>query len=183
MRRTARVPHRRTPAEGPSREKGTPVVYQMGDVVARLGGGSMRSTLATRFWSKVERTESCWLWIGSRNPSGYGILSIRSAPGRRTCVGAHRVAWELLVGPIAKGLEIDHLCRVRHCVNPAHLEPVTRQENMRRGERATRSHCIRGHALSGANLYVSPGGQRGCRTCRRSAYRAWYRKMSLAVAA
>jgi hypothetical protein len=83
----------------------------------------MTKTLAERFWSKVQTTPTCWIWTGSRNPNGYGILSIAKPAGGRTTVGAHRVAYELLVGPIAH--ELDHLCRVRHCVNPAHMEVET----------------------------------------------------------
>jgi hypothetical protein len=129
----------------------------------------MSKTLSQRFWAKVHITPSCWLWTGSRNPSGYGILRTTRADGRWTTVGAHRVAYELMVDPIREGLEIDHLCRVRHCVNPAHLEAVSRQENMARGERANRTHCKRGHPLSGDNLYITGREtiQRQCRTCRR----------------
>src|SRR5690348_3625220 len=79
-----------------------------------------------RFWKYVEKTDSCWIWTGSLNTSGYGILRI----GKTTSV--HRFAYELLVGPIGEGLQLDHVCCVRHCVNPAHLEPVTAAENMRR---------------------------------------------------
>ena len=75
-------------------------------------------------------TESgCWLWLGELNRNGYGRLSVG---GRRAM--AHRLAYELLVGPIAPGLVLDHLCRVRCCCNPAHLEPVTVRENTHRGE-------------------------------------------------
>lgn len=81
-----------------------------------------------RLWAKVVKTEDCWLWTGSRTTKGYGHLLV---DGRFT--QAHRLAYELEVGPIASGLVIDHLCRVRHCVNPAHLEPVTNRENLRRG--------------------------------------------------
>ncbi|HSS09404.1 MAG TPA: HNH endonuclease [Acidimicrobiales bacterium] len=129
--------------------------------------------LAERFWSKVKITPTCWLWTGNRNPNGYGILGITVVPGRRTKVGAHRIAYELLVGPIPEGLTIDHLCRVRHCVNPAHLEPVTQGENTRRGGNAKRTHCLRGHPLDGENLYIKPSGQRTCRACLRIAHRSY----------
>lgn len=139
--------------------------------------GVTKRSLAERFWSKVEVTPTCWLWTASRNPSGYGILGVMSEPGHHTTVGAHRVAYELLVGPIPEDCEIDHLCRLRHCVNPAHLEAVSRQENMRRGSRATQTHCKWGHPLEGDNLYVlSSSGKRltvhrHCRTCMRLAHR------------
>lgn len=87
--------------------------------------------IEARFWAKVDKTETCWLWTAAiRRRSGYGVFSHQA----RTML-AHRFAYELLVGPIPDGLVIDHLCRVRHCVNPDHLEPVTQRENLRRGMR------------------------------------------------
>jgi len=80
-----------------------------------------------RFDAKVQRTATCWLWIGATNQKGYGTFWSGDV---RT--GAHRWSYEYHVGPIPVGLEIDHLCRVRHCVNPAHLEAVTHAENLRR---------------------------------------------------
>lgn len=77
----------------------------------------------------------CWLWQGPINNSGYGVMY--DADGKHT--GVHRVAYENAVGAIPVGMQIDHLCRVRHCVNPAHLEPVTRAENLSRAARARRS--------------------------------------------
>lgn len=86
-----------------------------------------------RFWAKVQKTpgDGCWTWIGGKTPAGYGCFW-RGHSSR----GAHRISYELLVGPIAKGLHLDHLCRNHGCVNPAHLEPVTNAENCRRGVRA-----------------------------------------------
>jgi hypothetical protein len=81
-----------------------------------------------RAWHNVSKTETCWLWIGAIKESGYG---------NHGGTGAHRFMYQLLVGPIPPGLQLDHLCRVRNCVNPAHLEPVTPSENVRR-ERAAR---------------------------------------------
>lgn len=80
-----------------------------------------------RFDLYVEKTDTCWLWIGSRTHDGYGLFG---ADNRRT--GAHRFSYEFHVGPIPDGLQLDHLCYVRNCVNPAHLEPVTAAENGRR---------------------------------------------------
>ena len=77
-----------------------------------------------------EQFDECWIWTGPKNGSGYGIFSYR---GRNQ--SAHRVAYRLLVGEIPDGLQLDHLCRKRSCINPAHLEPVTRLENVRRGKR------------------------------------------------
>ena len=82
-----------------------------------------------RFWQKVEiQDNGCWNWTGNINWKGYGGFRFNRRWGR-----AHRFAFELLVGPISEGLEIDHLCRNRRCVNPAHMELVTTQENTHRG--------------------------------------------------
>jgi hypothetical protein len=83
-----------------------------------------------RFWAKVNKTETCWLWTGAKHEKGYGLLKVAGQMHR-----AHRFVYELLVGPIPEGLSLDHLCRVRNCVNPNHLEPVTTGENIRRGLR------------------------------------------------
>lgn len=80
-----------------------------------------------RFDAQVERTDTCWLWTGNKTPAGYGRFWLN---GRN--VQAHRAAYEFHIGPIADGLTIDHLCRVTSCVNPAHMEPVTLAENIRR---------------------------------------------------
>jgi hypothetical protein len=79
----------------------------------------------------------CWLWCGSTDTSGYGKILVR-----RKLIPAHRLAYEYYVGPIPAGLEIDHLCRVRHCVNPDHLEAVTHRENLMRGFRAVQEEAM-----------------------------------------
>lgn len=125
-----------------------------------------------RFWAKVDRSggpDACWNWTASTTADGYGRFRVRpESSGESQKALAHRVAYELLVGPIPDGLQIDHLCRNRGCVNPAHLEPVTGQENTLRGDtipasHAAQTHCTRGHLLSGANLRLSPNGARVCR--------------------
>jgi hypothetical protein len=103
----------------------------------------------------------CWIWQGPDNGKGYCQISYK---GARQMV--HRVVYTLLVGPIPDGLQIDHLCRVHPCCNPDHLEPVTNLENSLRSDRATRTHCIRNHPLSGGNLIVKKPGDRGRRQCR-----------------
>ena len=112
----------------------------------------------------------CWLWTAGKNEKGYGTFSLDGEKRK-----AHRVAYEQYVGPIPDGLEIDHLCRHRGCVNPAHLEAVTHAENMARGANAMKTHCARGHEYAGDNVYRTPDGRRDCRVCvaaRGRAYRA-----------
>lgn len=127
-----------------------------------IKGGSVEE----RFWSQVEPTGFCWEWTGPLSTYGYGDFR----PIRNRHVGAHRYAYEALVGPIPDGLELDHLCRNRACVNPDHLEPVTHAENLRRAPygaadfQRRKTHCPQGHPYSGDNLLVY-SGRRNCRTC------------------
>lgn len=112
------------------------------------------------FWHRVEWTPACWPWQGPVQLAGYGLH------GRRL---AHRVAYALAVGPIPEGAELDHLCRNRQCVNPAHLEPVDHRTNALRGEgvgaiHARRTTCPAGHAYDMA--LPSDRGRRRCRVCR-----------------
>lgn len=130
-------------------------------------------TVSERFWSHISKgdgPDACWLWTSALT-NGYGRISIE---GRS--VGAHRWSYEQLVGPIPDGLQLDHLCRVRNCVNPAHLEPVTGRENCRRGviaefnkaRAAERTACPQGHEFTEENTYLpAAGGGRKCRICQR----------------
>jgi len=120
---------------------------------------------ADRFWAKVLKTETCWLWTGALTGHGYRNfwLDGRNRP-------AHRAAYEWLVGPVPNCRELDHLCRVRRCVRPDHLEPVAHRENLMRGEteasrRAAQTHCVHGHEFTPANTSVKKNGQRQCRRC------------------
>ena len=128
-------------------------------------------TTDERFWSKVVKTETCWIWKASLSVGGYGKFALPS----RKLIPAHRYAYETLVGPIPVGLQLDHLCRNRACVNPSHLESVTARTNLLRGEslsaqNARKTHCRNGHPLIGDNLvpYSLSRGQRRCLTCERA---------------
>jgi hypothetical protein len=137
-----------------------------------------RPAITDKIMEKVEFDPfgGCWLWSGSLSTRGYGRIVIRA---RRYTL--HRVLYEALKGPIPVGLELDHLCRVRCCLNPAHLEPVTHKENIERGKsitvaNAAKTHCVHGHPLSGENLGLTPKGARYCRTCLRERGHARYAK-------
>lgn len=126
-----------------------------------------RQSPEDRFWKYVLVVESCWEWIGDIDHKGYGRLSV----GGRG-VRAHRYAYELRRGLIPAGLTLDHLCRNRRCVNPAHLEPTTIGDNVRRGVgitavNALKTHCVRGHRLDSENVRVIHGNKRSCRQCER----------------
>lgn len=130
-----------------------------------------------RFWSKVTTSpgDDCWRWTGGLGTTGYGRISLGGRKGRQW--GAHRIAWSLLRGDVPDGLELDHLCRVRSCVNPWHLEPVTHAVNSRRSSAgavnaarlSAQTHCKRGHEFTPANTRRTRSGSRRCRECDRQA--------------
>jgi hypothetical protein len=132
--------------------------------------------LPERFRAKFTCANSgCWEWHSTLNGNGYGRYWSGGAQG--AWLMAHRFAYEALVGPIPDGLDIDHLCRNRICVNPAHMEPVTRRENTRRGENHVArymesDHCAHGHLLAGDNVMRRSDGSRRCRECKRAWDRA-----------
>lgn len=113
-------------------------------------------------------------WIYRKKPTNRGYAQFVMSDG--TQPGAHRAFYEHHVGPIQDGLTIDHLCKVRRCVNPSHLEPVTRGENVLRGDTITaantrKTHCPQGHEYSPENTYVCKLGRRACRACHRERQR------------
>lgn len=121
--------------------------------------------MLNRIQRKINKTESCWLWTGSCFASGYGQVKFQRRNRR-----VHRLVYELLVGPIPDGMTLDHLCKIKNCVNPAHLEVVTGKENTLRGTapsaiNARKTHCPQGHAFSEYG-YISIGA-RNCRLCKR----------------
>lgn len=121
------------------------------------------------FWQCVDRpsSEACWIWGGRFMPNGYGRIGLYDSDTHADFAWvAHRAAWELLRGEIPAGMQLDHLCRVRACINPAHLEVVTDQENRRRKD-ALRTHCARGHLKTPENWYYAPDGQGRCGICMR----------------
>lgn len=136
----------------------------------RTGEGPMlrRKTPGERFWDKVDASGDCWIWMADR-VNGYGRFHVDGT----TRVVAHRWSYEALVGEVPAGLQLDHLCRNRSCVNPDHLEPVTDVENQRRGSSPSginhrKSRCRRGHPFEGDNLWVDSHGHRHCRECQRA---------------
>lgn len=115
---------------------------------------------------------TCWLSAGSIKDD-YAVVY-----ANRKRYRLHRVVYENLVGEIPKGLELDHLCRVKRCINPAHLEPVTHQINVERGNsgknNSAKTHCPEGHEYTTENTHIGRKGKyvmRGCRTCRNTARR------------
>jgi len=125
--------------------------------------------------ARTVRDGNCLIWTGAVQSRGYGSVGV----GGRTHL-AHRVSYELNVGPIPDGFQIDHVkdrgCHSRLCINPAHLEPVTPRENVNRTGHGRQTHCKRGHPLSGRNLVIKDRGdriERNCRTCRDQCKRDW----------
>lgn len=138
--------------------------------------------LPTRIVDKIDTEGICWEWTAARDSNDYGRVRWEGSAAL-----AHKVIWELLVGPVPEGLELDHLCRNPPCVNPDHLEPVTHAENIRRGmwskgraaQQVARTACANGHEYTEETLYVPPASsprQRQCRICRLEAKRRYNAK-------
>lgn len=125
-----------------------------------------------RFWSKVDKSGDCWLWKAGENGGGYGAFYAGPVAGM---VSAHRFAYELALGPVPVGKQLDHLCRVPKCVNPAHLDPVSLEENIRRGlQGVLRTHCKEGHELMPVPVGRRGDARRECPICMRTRATAHY---------
>lgn len=140
-----------------------------------MNGPAVLETLLRKVsWPSV--LTACWPWVGSINSEGYGRLRGGEMRDRQ----AHRVMYELVIAPVPDELVLDHLCRVRHCVNPLHLEPVPERINILRGKgfgaiNAEKTHCSNGHEFNDKNTYAWRGN-RACRTCRNAASTQYQRR-------
>jgi hypothetical protein len=127
------------------------------------------------FWSKVDKTETCWNWKGYLQPNGYAAYG-----SKKNRDYAHRISYRLFKGEIPNGLDIDHLCRNRKCINPEHLEAVSRRINLLRGIgfpsiEAAQTHCIHGHEFNQVNTNFN-SGKRKCRACDAERHRKYRQK-------
>jgi hypothetical protein len=142
--------------------------------------GRPKSTepLLMRLWKRaVIQPDGCVVWTGARTKNGYGVLIWAANPIERQV--AHRLAYRLLVGEVPDGLVLDHLCRNRLCINVSHLEPVTRGENVMRGEtlaaaNAAKVQCNSGHPYTPENTITDKHGWRRCRECSYARFRRWW---------
>lgn len=135
------------------------------------------------WWERFEKKFSvdengCWVWNAALNNEGYGLFQVMYF-GKWGMRLAHRLSYEVLVGPIPDGLDLDHLCRVRRCVNPHHLEPVTRRENALRGDGAWHGLCLAGlHDVNDPDNVKSNGrgGKRTCKPCAKRRQAEYYQR-------
>jgi hypothetical protein len=131
-----------------------------------------------------EPNSGCWFWLGTLT-NGYGRV-VRSGHGRRPNIArsVHRLSYIAVKGSIPDGLHLDHLCRVRCCVNPDHLEPVTPRENVRRGLRnqhTSKTQCPLGHCYDSQNTLIKRDGSRRCKTCDAARARRYRAKQKVSL--
>lgn len=151
-----------------------------------MGARGPRPTpVIDRLLANVKEDEhGCWIWTGYCKPAGYGQITPGKDEWHSRTAYTHVIAYHFLVGPVPEGKQLDHLCRVRRCCNPEHLEPVTSGVNTKRGQAPhvvahRENRCIKGHLLDAANSYVNPTtGWRRCRTCRAAYMKAYRSKVS-----
>ncbi|MFO0253725.1 MAG: HNH endonuclease signature motif containing protein [Betaproteobacteria bacterium] len=150
----------------------------------------VRATLKERIEAGVVVDGAgCWRWQRAKNGDGYGIMTVyEGSPRKKKTIGVHRVAYREWVGPVPLGMVLDHLCRVRDCANPKHLEPVRPGENTLRGrspivlQRLEPTYAC-GHPKDAQHTYVNPKtGKRNCKPCQRAAKKRWSVKMKEARA-
>ena len=138
-----------------------------------------------RLLSKIKKTETCWLWEGQKNVNGYGKIGIGSRTDKTNrMVYAHRLSYEIYVGPIPEYLTINHICKVRNCVNPSHLEAITLIENLKKADlgkntglkQRSKTHCPSSHEYDKRNVRIARDGSRKCKPCQTKRSREWYQK-------
>jgi hypothetical protein len=125
-----------------------------------------------RFWSRVKKTETCWLWLAGKGERGHGFFTVRLLNGRYRHVMAHRYAYGITIGAIPEGYELHHKCENPSCVNPTHVEPLPPSEHILRGntltaQNARKTHCKNGHEFTVENTRLR-GHKRSCRICDRA---------------
>lgn len=135
--------------------------------------GLLQARMPSYVVSRIKIDENgCWRWQGPKLPYGYGQFWLKKEDGERKKWRIHCFTYTRLIGPIPEGKEIDHLCRVRDCCNPLHLEAVTHHENMLRATNAIKTHCPQGHEYTVENARFRKRGSRDCRKCDAQKHQA-----------
>lgn len=139
----------------------------------RLANGELWPIrMVDRFWGYIDADGDCWRWKGFCIPTGYGYFMVHTIYPKRRNIGVHRLAWQMLVGTIPPKMTIDHMCKVRNCVNPSHMRLLTRAANTMAGSSVPamnerKTECKRGHPFDSSNTVIDNRGYRQCRICNR----------------